>query len=56
MMTETGDYLPDLQNMSGSARKGRSGKVSLPAVTDEELKIQTAKTEVQDLIRTQEAE
>ena len=49
LVNEQGDYLVDLQDRSTSSRKNRSGKVSLPALTDEELKIQTARTDLQTL-------
>ncbi len=55
MVSEEGEYLPELQDHM-SSRKGRSGQVALPAVTDEDLKIQTAKTEAQTLQKKHDEE
>ena len=49
ILTEDGEILPDLAPLSQSGTKGRSGKINLPAVSDEELKIQSAKADVQAL-------
>ena len=37
ILTEDGEILPDLAPLSLSGTKGRSGKINLPAVSDEEL-------------------
>ena len=49
MINEEGEYLPDLQDKLASSRKGRSGKISLPGISDDEIKLQTARTDVQNL-------
>ena len=49
ILTEEGEFLPGLAPLSASGTKGRSGNIKLPAVSDEELKIQTAKADCQAL-------
>ena len=55
-MNSHGEYLPDLQDRSISSRKGRSGKIDLPAVNEADLARQTARTELQGYQQTHDKE